>query len=343
MKRKNIIVLAGGPSSEHEVSLRTADEIIKHLDPKKYSAKKVVITKTGQWLMPRETIKLASTSPRGLILPEKQAIDSFRDKKIDAAFIAMHGEYGEDGKIQGLLDVAGIPYTGSGVLASALGMDKTRSLGLLKSAGFLAPEFFELNKKEAARRRYGAVSQKFKFPLVVKPADRGSSVGVSIVKGKKDFIAAVKNAEKFSKRVIVQKFIEGRELTCGVLEKRGKLIALPPVEIKPKADKFYDYKSKYSEGGSEHIIPPKNLSANLLDFIKNRAVLAHQVLGCSGMSRSDFILGKDGKLYILETNTIPGMTKTSLLPEAASVAGISFSSLLDLIIASAFKKSPLNF
>lgn len=345
---KHIIILAGGPSSEHEISLKTADEIIKNLDFKKYLAKKVVITKTGRWLMPQETVnhrtkfgvgmKLSSVRSRNLVLPEKQAINLFKNQQIDAVFIAMHGEYGEDGKVQGLLELAGIPYTGSGVLASALGMDKTRSLGLLKSAGFFVPAFIELSDKATRHQNFGKIFAMFGFPLVVKPADRGSSVGVSVVKNKADFAAAIEKARKFSKRLMVQKFVDGREITCGVLEKSKRLVALPPVEILPKAGEFYDYKSKYREGGSEHIIPPEDLTKDLLDLIKNRAILAHQVIGCSGMSRSDFILSKDDKLYILEINTIPGMTKTSLLPEAAKTIGIGFSALLDLIIQSAFRK-----
>lgn len=335
---KHIIILAGGPSSEHEISLKTADEIAKNLDPRKYFANKVVVTKTGQWLIPQGTAKLISGHSKDLILPEKQALDKLMVKNIDAVFIAMHGEYGEDGKVQGLLELSRIPYTGSGVLASALGMDKTRSLALLKSAGFFVPGFIELSSKSTGRENFGKFFTIFKFPLVVKPVDRGSSVGVSIVKNKFDFLAAVKNAKKFSKRIMAQKYIDGREITCGVLEKSGKLIALPPVEIRPKADKFYDYKSKYSEGGSEHIIPPQNISKKLLNMIKNQAVLAHMMIGCSGMSRSDFILGKDGILYFLEINTIPGMTKTSLLPESAKVAGISFPRLLDCIIINACEK-----
>lgn len=334
---KHIIILAGGPSSEHEVSLKTADEIAKNLDSRKYFANKVIVTKTSQWLIPQGTAKLISGHSKDLIFSEKQALDKFKAGNIDAIFIAMHGEYGEDGKIQSLLELAGIPYTGSGVLASALGMDKTRSPWLLKDAGFFVPAFIELNDKSARRKNFGKIFRKFKFPLVVKPVDRGSSIGVSIVKNKADFAIAVKNAKKFSKRLMAQKFIDGREITCGVLEKDGKPIALPPVEIKPRADKFYDYKSKYSEGGSEHIIPPKNISKNLFNIIKSQAVLAHKIIGCSGMSRSDFILGKDGKLYFLEINTIPGMTKTSLLPESAKAAGISFPRLLDCIVESAFK------
>ena len=331
--KKHIIILAGGPSSEHEVSLKTADEIIKNLDPRKYLAHKIVVTKNGQWLMPQSAAGLVSNSPRDLILSEKQALGSIKNKNISVVFIAMHGEYGEDGKIQGLLDIAGIPYTGSGVLASALGMDKARSASILRDAGFFVPDFLELND---AITSVNDVFKKIKFPLVVKPSDRGSSVGVGIVRNKRDFATAVKKAKKFSKRVMVQRFIDGREITCGVLERVGKLIALPPVEIKPMADKFYDYKSKYQEGGSEHVIPPK-ASPSLLNLIKNQALLAHKIIGCSGMSRSDFILDKNNKPYFLEINTIPGMTKTSLLPESARAAGISFPRVLDLIIRSSFK------
>jgi len=174
---------------------------------------------------------------------------------------------------------------------------------------------------------------------VVKPANQGSSVGISICQSKKELIRGIRKAFKYSSRVMVQKFIKGRELTCGVLEdKKGKLLALPPTEIIPQKGKFYDYKSKYDERGSRHFTPPRALPRQVIKQIQKSACLAHRLIGCSAMSRSDFILGEDGRLYILEINTIPGMTKTSLLPEAARAAGIAFPRLLDLLIAQALKK-----
>ena len=174
---------------------------------------------------------------------------------------------------------------------------------------------------------------------VVKPTNHGSSIGIHIVKNEKELRAGMRDAFRYSKRVMIQRFIKGREITCGVLEKKGKPLPLPPMEILPKKGRFYDYTSKYDEGGSEHIIPPPGFSPRMIRKVQNAACRAHNVLGCSGMSRSDFILGNDGKLYILEINTIPGMTGTSLLPEAAKVAGIDFPKLLDLLIVDALGKT----
>ncbi len=345
----------GGPSPEHEVSLNSGKQILENLDKKKYLAQPVIITKTGQWLF-------HPISRRGLLKPnfnsygsstsvvkfaEKSALVELAKKKPDVAFIAMHGAYGEDGTLQGLLESIGMPYTGSGVLASALGMDKPRSCALFREAGFLVPDFVVITRQELQIMFGGSTSkhkngiifwQKSGFPLVVKPANRGSSVGISIVKNKKELLRGIKDAFKYSDRVILQRFIKGREITCGVLEdKNGKLIPLPPTEILPMAGKFYDYRSKYAKGGSKHVMPPPGISQKIIKKIQDAACRAHSVLGCSGMSRSDFILGEDHKLYILEINTIPGMTSTSLLPEAAKAVGIEFSKLLDIIIQTALR------
>lgn len=331
------MVLMGGPSSEHEVSLASGKNVIAALDPKKYLARPVIISKNG---------KLPA-------LP-----------RADVAFIAMHGKYGEDGTIQAILEALKIPYTGSGVLASALGMDKPRASAVFKAAGLNVPDFLIISKKGTTKHSlvsgYEAKLRSWKM-AVVKPANHGSSVGISIVKNTREFKQGIREAFRHSDRVMVQKFIKGRELTCGVLEIpphssfrkggikslslplypseiKGDLAALPPTEIRPQKGPFYDYRSKYEEGGSEHITPPPGLSKKMIKTVQETACRAHQVIGCSGMSRSDFILGEDGKLYILEINTIPGMTATSLLPEAAKTAGISFSKFLDMLIENALRR-----
>lgn len=311
----------GGPSAERKISLATGKNIIAALDARKYSVRPVIIPKNG-----------------GLpALP-----------KADVAFIAMHGKYGEDGTIQAILEALKIPYTGSGVLASALGMDKPRASAVFAAAGLTVPEFLLITKKDFKRGvRLNAIIKRLRFPMVTKPADQGSSVGTSIVKNAHELKQGIREALRYSDRAIIQKFIRGREITCGVLETHprptqtefGSVLPLPPIEIRPQKGKFYDYRSKYEDGGSEHIIPPPGLSKRTIKMIQNAACRAHQVIGCSGMSRSDFILGEDGRLYILEINTIPGMTKTSLLPEAAKAAGLDFSKLVDTIINTALCRS----
>lgn len=303
----------GGPPPEHEVSLNTGKEVCANLNTEKYLVSPLVIPKNGKWNLPRV--------------------------KPDVAFIAMHGAYGEDGTIQGLLETAKIPYTGSGVLASALGMNKPRSCAIFREAGLNVPEFKVImtERLNLHNRDYRGPTS-IGWPKVVKPANHGSSIGVHIVKNRKELHAGIHDAFRYSDRVMIQEFIKGREITCGVLEKNNKLLPLPPMEILPKKGNFYDYKSKYDEGGSKHLIPPPGLSQKTIRAVQDAACRAHNVLGCYGMSRSDFILGDDGKLYILEINTIPGMTATSLLPEAAKAAGIDFFQLTDMLIVNALSK-----
>lgn len=341
-RRIKVIILMGGPSAEHEVSLATGRQILQHLDSRKYSAEPITITRTGKWILPPPAHPKIQT--QNIMLVEALALKKItRNKKPDVVFIALHGKYGEDGTVQKLLEAAGIPYTGSGVLASARGMDKPRSLLIFKNAGIAVPDFFLLTKKECAapsKITMQKIVKAFSLPVVIKPSDHGSSIGVSIVKKKINLEHALQEAARYSDKVMAQKFIHGREITCGILEEQpGKLMPLPPVEIVPRLGEFYDYASKYNEQGSDHFIPPPGLSPKTLRAIKDTACYAHMTLGCSGISRSDFILGKDKKLYILEINTIPGMTPTSLLPQAAHAAGIDFSKIIDIMIASALLKT----
>ena len=289
--------------------------VVNNLDKNKYNSVLIVIEKDGKWKF-----------------GDKKSVDLGNALQIlkayDFAFIAMHGTFGEDGRIQALLEWANIPYSGSGVLGSAMAMDKEISNERYKAVGLNVPRYVILKDFKSG----------IKVPVVVKPVDGGSSVGVSIVKAKVDFKRAMKKAFGESSRIMVQEFIRGRELTCGVLEdKFGKPFALPPTEIIPKTSAFFDYKAKYTVGGSMEITPVR-LSSALTKKLQRMALEAHRALGCGGMSRSDFIL-KGTKFYILETNTIPGMTKTSLLPQAAKAAGINFSSMLDLIIKAGLRRS----
>ncbi|OGY62844.1 MAG: hypothetical protein A2745_00440 [Candidatus Harrisonbacteria bacterium RIFCSPHIGHO2_01_FULL_44_13] len=311
-RKIKIAVLMGGPSAEHNVSLATGKMILGALDKSKYFAKGIVISRNGRWPISPEKVK----------------------KEYDVAFIAMHGAYGEDGQIQSLLEKLQIPYTGSNSLSSWLGMNKPASLELFKKSGLAVPKFVTLRKEEIGLCRLNKLA--VSLPLVIKPANHGSSVGVSIVKNKNRFLPALLSAGQYSGRIMIQKYILGREVTCGAIEKNGKLVALPPTEIIPKSGEFFDYKSKYLPGGSQEITParlPKNLTKKIQDIAKK----THRLIGASGMSRTDMIVEKL-KIYVLEINTIPGMTKTSLLPQAAKAAGISFPQMLDLIIESALKK-----
>lgn len=314
--KKRIAVLMGGPSAEHEVSLSSGKTVSKFLDRKKYEVFPVLIDKKGKW----------DDDPRRL------------KDLIDLAFIAMHGEYGEDGAVQSVLEEAGLPYTGSDPASSALGMNKVMSERVFRTAGLNPPESLLL-------QHFGDLENlriDFGWPLVVKPADKGSSVGVSIVRSPEELYPALEQAFAFSHNVMIQEFVKGRELTCGVIDDGlGNARALPPTEIVPKSAGFFDYEAKYVPGASEEITPP-DLPIDFIQLIQKTALAAHQAIRASGFSRTDMILSPYGKLYILEINTIPGMTPTSLLPQEALACGMSFPEFLDHVVQAAFRKHGLS-
>ncbi len=315
-----LAVVMGGPSSEHIVSLNTGKNILENLDRNKYDIVAIEITKDGKW------------RKDGKILTIEEAL-----KNIDVVFNAMHGEFGEDGTFQGLLESFRIPYNGAGVLASALGMNKFVSRLLFREFGLKTPPaiFVEAVDKEEALNSVQEAVKKLKLPAVVKPNSRGSSVGVSIIRDIKQIEAAVAEAFKFDKQLLVEKFLAGREFTCGVLEMaNGDILALPVTEIIPKNNhEFFDYKAKYNESCCDEVTPA-DISQKLAMEIQENAILAHKAIGCRNYSRSDFIVSSN-EIYILEINTLPGMTKNSLLPKAAKAAGIEFKELLDTIIGRA--------
>ncbi len=316
----------GGPSSEHEVSLNTGQNVIDNLDKTKYQPIVVKISKAGKWF-----------------LNGKPASQSEALKGHDVVFNALHGTFGEDGKVQGILEHSGIKHTGSGIAGSAIAMDKFHSREIFKLAGFNVPRTMKLKKGENYMAHLSFFINKIvKLPVVVKPYSNGSSVGVQIVEDLNKLEKAVDSAFKLDKFVLVEEFIRGRELTCGVLEgftsqtcNSGEIGALPVTEIIPvKNHKFFNYDAKYKTGHSNEITPAP-LDEVLTKKVQDIAVRAHQVLGCSGYSRTDMILKQgNGTIYVLETNTLPGLTKNSLLPKAAQAAGLTFGQLLDKIIGS---------
>ncbi len=320
MKLK-IAVLMGGPSAEREVSLVTGKAVFDNLDRKKYLPALVEMTRDGRFFILGKTKKL-------LDLQNK-------DRKLfDIIFIALHGSPGEDGGVQGMLEALNIKYTGPGVLASALAMNKVFSAQIYFANGLPYPEFIHF-KQDGWKREAGKITEdiinKIGFPMVIKPVDQGSAVGVSIIKSKEELKKSIDTTIKKFPWLMAQKFIKGQEATCGVLEKNGEVMVLPPTHILPKLGKFYDYKSKYKSGGSTHICPA-DFTPEINTQIQKLAIMAHKALGCRGMSRTDVFVEDNKNLYIIETNTIPGMTPTSLFPEAAAKAGISFSQMLDCII-----------
>jgi D-alanine-D-alanine ligase len=269
--------------------------------------------------------ELASFNPHKLI----ECINTEEMSSVDAAFIALHGKYGEDGYIQSLLDLRGIPYTGSGMLSSAVTMDKAMSKMLFQVGGITTPHWITVRPDHADDLlALEEIRREMKGPFVVKPNDQGSTVGLTIVEsGVTDDIAdAIRIAAKYTSTILIERFIEGRELTVAVLGDE----ALPVIEIEPK-EGFYDYTNKYTKGRTEYHCPA-DLSEEVRDHVMNLATTAHQILGCTAFSRVDFRLDDDNIPFCLEVNTIPGFTETSLVPMSASVAGLSFSELCEEIL-----------
>lgn len=316
-----IAILSGGPSSEHEVSLKSGKMVEEGLNKKHYEPIPVRILKDGTWELDPNSIK----------------------KNAACVFVAMHGTYGEDGTVQRILENHSIPYTGSDALASALGMNKFISLRLFRDAGILVPASVLLTQKEWRAdhvRVQSRVENALRYPLVIKPNNQGSSVGVYIVRNKTELKEALSSTLGFYREVLAQEFIDGREFTCGVLDYGWSESAFPllPTEIIPRVSPFFDYRAKYEEEGSYEVTPPEDISSKTMKEIRSLALYAHKIIGASGFSRTDMIMDKKGKLYILEINTIPGLTKESLIPKAANASNIPFDVLLDGIVKAGMRR-----
>ena len=345
MSRIKVAVLMGGRSSERAVSLSTGRMILEALDPAKYEAFAVdAALLSGDSGAPREMplereIAALAEAERSVDLAavssSSEVLGRDAPKRPDVVFIALHGKYGEDGTIQGLLDLADIPYTGSGVLASALAMDKIMAKRMLESAGApVLPAVNVLSLSDLRARDIAAeVEHELGYPVIVKPNRQGSTIGMSKVDDRTALAGAVNTAFRHDSEVLIEKFVVGTELTVGVIG-NDELQALPVIEIVPSGG-FYDYEAKYTPGATEEIVPARIPDA-VADKAQRLALLSHRALRCRGMSRTDLILS-DGRLSVLEVNTIPGMTPTSLLPRAAQAAGVSFPELVDRLISLALE------
>jgi D-alanine-D-alanine ligase len=341
MRKIKVAVLMGGKTPEHEISLITGREVVRNLNKSKYKVLPVVISRTGErWqsLAPRKLLSLPNPlsmkgTKKDLVSRKEkqiQGVNQLLQDKLNVIFIAMHGPFGEDGTVQGMLELAGIPYTGPGVLASALGMDKIMFKKVLQSQKIPVPKFVVFEKGEPFKRKVLG-----KPPYFIKPHNQGSSVGASIAKTKKSLRKALNLAFKYSDLALVEEYIKGTEVTCGVIGNKNPK-PLPLVEIVPKKSEFFDYESKYTESGAEEIVPAR-ISARLTKKVQKMALDVYKVIGCRGFSRVDFILRDGKKPIVLEINTIPGLTPMSLVPKAAKAAGISYSQLLDKIISYAIE------
>ncbi len=296
LTNKKIGVLCGGTSSEREISLKSGEAVFKAI--KKMGLKTVLID------------------------VDKNIAQKLLKEKIDVAYVTLHGPMGEDGTIQGMLEIMKIPYTGCGVFASSASMDKIISKKLFEYAEIPTAPWHEVVKNSKNKKT------NLSYPLVVKPATQGSAIGISIVKNKSEYEKALKLAFKYDDRVLIEKYVKGTEITVSVLN--GK--ALPVIEIVPEG-KFYDFKSKYTVGQSKHLIPPRLSKKTILETQKIGEKVFSEFL-CKGTCRVDMIVDKNDKIWVLESNTLPGMTETSLFPDAARAAGMNFDKLVLEILKS---------
>lgn len=302
-------VLMGGYSSEREISLKSGMAVVEALKSEGCQVVPIDITETD----------------------EKEIASLIARSGIDTAFIALHGRLGEDGRIQAILENLNIPYPGSGVESSRLAINKTLAQSIFKNNGIPVPPYVIAGRDDNLKEEF-LIKELGNPPWVVKPACEGSSIGISLVETIKDFKKALQIAGEYGGKILIERFIKGRELTAGILEER----ALPIVEIRSSRT-FFDFTAKYKQGLTEYIVPavlPRKLGREL----QAQALKAHQALGCRDISRVDMILASDGTGYVLEINTIPGFTSTSLLPKAAKAAGLEFNQLCHILVELAYGK-----
>jgi D-alanine-D-alanine ligase len=308
-----VAVLMGGPSEEHAISLKSGQGIVEALRQRQWDVESAVIPKTS------------TVDEAGAVV--RQVLGALHP---DATFIALHGAFGEDGSVQQLCDELHLAYTGSDALASRLGMDKVASRKRFEAAGLAVPAWQLIDATSAHQIDWACAS----YPMVIKPVNQGSSLGVSIVRDPAEAPRALSMAAQFGPRVLIETFIPGREMTVGVLGDE----ALPVVEIRPKHP-FFDYAAKYTVGETDYVVPAP-LPPAVASAVQAAGLFAHRALGCRHFSRTDLILTPEGRPVVLEVNTIPGFTPTSLLPKAAACAGISYGELCEQLVMMAWQGSP---
>lgn len=353
MKKKiRVGVLFGGRSGEHEVSLTSAASVMQALDPEKYDIVPIGISREGRWYIGSRALGplsgifekgdavILSPDPSGpRFWPCNADLLSRRLPSVDVIFPVLHGTFGEDGTIQGLLELAGIPYVGSGVLGSAAGMDKDVMKRLFRDAGLPVVKWVtvlrgEWNQSPLRVRRL--IEANLDYPLFVKPANLGSSVGISKVHNRRELAPAIDLAARYDRKIIVEKGLDAREIECSVLG-NDKPEASVPGEVVP-VNEFYDYEAKYVKEGSQLVIPARLTSAQARR-VKDLALRAFRAVDCSGMARVDFLLDRrSGKLFVNEVNTIPGFTPISMYPKLWEASGLPYPALLDRLIQLAFER-----
>jgi len=355
-KKIRVGILFGGRSAEHEVSLLSAKSIVEAIDKNKYEPVLIGINKSGEWFLHEDMNNCLANSDNAKLIQIHEAKEREKvtvvprkigsplvslsghalDRPLDVVFPVLHGTYGEDGTIQGLLKLANIPFVGSGVLASAVGMDKDIMKRLLRDAGIPTAKFITLHSHSYQSVTFEELEAVLGLPFFVKPANLGSSVGISKVKSKQEFTEKVEFAFQFDHKVLIEEFISGREIECSVLGNDAPIASLPG-EVIPQHE-FYSYEAKYLDDNGALFEIPAKLNEQEIHNIQALSIKAFQVLCCEGMARVDVFLQKDGRIVMNELNTIPGFTKISMYPKLWAVSGLPYSNLIDQLIELALER-----
>jgi D-alanine-D-alanine ligase len=327
-RRVRVAVLMGGRSSEHDISLASARSVLEALDPARYEAVTVGIGRDGRWELGsgNGSAPVAETLP----VPMSSSVPATLGE-VDVVLPILHGPFGEDGTVQGLLDLANVPYVGAGVAASALCMDKDLFKAVLRDQGIPVTRNVTLREGDAVRNPFG-------FPVFVKPARLGSSVGISKAHDEEELATAVALARRHDEKVLVEEFVAGVEVECGVLGNRNPVASIPG-QIVPIGHEWYDYASKYEEGGMDLLIPPPDLPEETIRRVQDLAVQAFVATECEGMARADcFVREGDGEVLVNELNTIPGFTATSVYAKLFEASGVPYAQLLDRLVELALER-----
>ncbi len=353
-KKINIGLVFGGRSGEHEVSLLSAKSIFEALDKDKYNVFLIGIDKMGHWLLGNPAnYLLNSTNPKLIalnkssstgIVPVNKAetseiisLKSGRELgKIDVFFPIIHGTFGEDGTIQGMFEMINAAYVGAGVTGSALGMDKDFQKKLLREAGLSVADSMTLKKSAYGKDSFVEIERKFSYPVFVKPANLGSSVGIHKAHNRQELIGSINDAFRYDTKILVEEYIKGREIECSVLGNDEPIASLPG-EVQPHHE-FYSYEAKYIDENGAGLIIPAKLPKNITKKIQESAKKTFVSLDCAGFARVDFFVTANGEVYVNEINTLPGFTKISMFPKLFSASGISYQELLDRLINLALEK-----
>ncbi len=332
-RRVRVAVLAGGRSSEHEISLASAASVVASLDPERYEVATIEIGRDGRWALPAgdSRAELAATSAaETLPVPADSAPATLG--AVDVVLPILHGPFGEDGTVQGLCELAGVAYVGAGVLASSVCMDKDVFKTLMRGAGIPVARHVALRLGDPATNPFG-------YPVFVKPANMGSSVGISKVRDEDGLDEAIALARRHDEKVMVEEFVPGMEIEVGVLGNLPRPEASPPGQVVSMNADWYDYSSKYDEGGSELVIPPPGLSERQLERARELALAAFVATSCEGMARADFFVREtDGEIVLNELNTIPGFTSTSFYARLFAASGVGYDELLDRLVSLALER-----